>query len=117
MRGIRRFLFEYRTMILSAVALAGSIMGVVIVVIPAIRQTVDVWKKGNDLQIEVTDLRSKTAVLGSLDEEELRDQLTTLLSAVPSDKSVSTVFATVETLAGQSGITLSDMTVTGIGSV
>lgn len=116
-RYIRRFLRLYEGFVISGVIILFGIMAVVFAVIPGIRTTVGLYGKVGVIQKEVDALSGKLALLRSLDEESLRGQLTVLLSVIPQEKSVPTIFGTVDGLVAEAGVQITDMTITSPGSI
>lgn len=86
-------------------------------VVPAGRIVWRLVSEREGVKREVAGLRKKSQTLGGLDEETLRSQLTLLISAVPSDKSIPTVFTTVEEVARESGIGLTAVSVANPGAL
>lgn len=116
-RYIRRFLRLYEGFVISGVIILFGIMAVVFAVIPGIRTTVDLYGKVGVIQRQVDALSGKLALLRSLDEESLRGQLAVLLSVIPQEKSVPTIFGTVDGLVTEAGVQITDMTITSPGSI
>lgn len=116
-RYIRRFLRLYEGFVISGAIILFGLIAVVFAVIPAIRSTVDLYEKIGVIQKEVDALSGKLALLQSMDEESLRGQLVVLLSAIPQDKSVPTIFGTVDGLVAKAGVRITDMTIANPGSI
>lgn len=116
-RYIRRFLRLYEGFVISGVIILFGIMAVVFAVIPGIRTTVDLYGKVGAIQRQVDALSGKLALLQSMDEESLRGQLAVLLSVIPQEKSVPTIFGTVDGLVAEAGVHITDMTLTNLGSI
>lgn len=116
-RYIRRFLRLYEGFVISGAIILFGFIAVVFAVLPAIRSTIDLYADVGVIQKEVDALTGKLALLRSLDEESLRGQLAVLLSVVPQDKSVPTIFETVDGLITKSGVHITDMTIMSPGSI
>lgn len=116
-RYIRRFLRLYEGFVISGVIILFGIMAVVFAVLPGIRTTIDLYGNVGAIQKEVDALSGKLALLQSLDEESLRGQLSMLLSVIPQEKSVPTIFETVDGLVAEAGVQITDMTLTSLGSI
>lgn len=108
---------DYQHILTSAVLIIFCIIGVVAGVIPAVHTIIDQIGVSRDLAQELDTLQQKIDVLDSLDENVLRQNLQTVLSAVPGDKSLPSVFGTVEGVAAQAGVEITDMNIAGVGSV
>lgn len=107
----------YHGFALSVAFFSVSIVGFIFGVYPVIRSSIDILSQVQALEDHVTTLTQKENFLRALDEESLRQELLTLLSAVPSDKSIPTIFSTIDNVVGQTGLSLADMTVTNPGSL
>ena len=117
MIALRRLLRTYKGMIPAVLLLVFSVGGFVYGVVPAGRIVWRLVSEREGVKREVAGLRKKSQTLGGLDEETLRSQLTLLISAVPSDKSIPTVFTTVEEVARESGIGLTAVSVANPGAL
>jgi Tfp pilus assembly protein PilO len=94
-------------------SLAGFVYGVV----PLVEKSILAQKDIRALDDDITLLKNKAAALQGLDEATLRSNLTTLISAVPPDKSLVTVLSTVDGVAGDSGVTLENLQLANPGSL
>ncbi|MEK7129827.1 MAG: hypothetical protein AAB803_02295 [Patescibacteria group bacterium] len=117
MIALRRLFRTYKGMIPAVLLLIFSVGGFVYGVVPAGRIVWRLVSEREGVKREVAGLRKKSQTLGGLDEETLRSQLTLLISAVPSDKSIPTVFTTVEEVARESGIGLTAVSVANPGAL
>lgn len=107
----------YQNIAISGIIVLLSIVGVVVGVIPATQKIFDQIEASGQLAEELDTLQRKIDVLDSLDEDTLRNNLDTVLSAVPGSKSIPTLFTAVEGVAAQAGVEITDMTIAGVGSV
>lgn len=112
---LRRLFRAYKGMIPAVLLLIFSVGGFTYGVIPAGRIVWRLVSEREGVQKEVAGLRKKSQALGGLDEEMLSAQLALLTSAVPADKSIPTVFTTVEEVARQSGMGLTAVSVANPG--
>lgn len=117
MRYLRRFLRIYQGFVVSGVIIVFGVTAFFLAVLPGIRATRDLYENLNVIQKEVQALSGKFAFLQSLNEDDLRDRLVTMLQAVPQDKSLPTIFSTADGLANKSGVSIIDMNLTGSGSL
>lgn len=117
MIALRRLFRTYRGMIPAVLLFVFSVGGFVYGVVPAGRTVWRLVSEREGVQREVTGLRKKSQTLGGLDEETLRTELLLLTSAVPSDKSIPTVFTTVEEAARESGMGLTAVSVANPGAL
>ncbi|MEK7141856.1 MAG: type 4a pilus biogenesis protein PilO [Patescibacteria group bacterium] len=116
-RYIRRFLRIYQGFVISGVILLFGTLGLVFAVIPGVRATGDLYDSLKAVERDVGVLKGKLALLVALNEEDIRDRLILLVSAVPQEKSVPTIFSTIEGLAQQSGVSIIDLSLTSPGTL
>lgn len=114
---VRRFFKTYKGMVASVGILLLSVVGVVYGILPASERMVELVERRRNLLQEVQVLNSKLAVLESADESTLRNSLLTLLSAIPADKSIPSIFTSVEQTALVSGVSIDTMTIGNPGSL
>ena len=114
---VRRFFKTYKGMVASVGILLLSVVGVVYGILPASERMVELVERRRNLLQEVQVLNSKLAVLESTDEGTLRNSLLTLLSAIPADKSIPSIFTSVEQTALVSGVSIDTMTIANPGSL
>ncbi len=114
---MKKLLQTYEHLIISGVILIICVAGFVFGIIPSALKIADELGQLSTLTQERDGLKQKLSYLQSLDESTLRDQLLTALSAVPADKSIPTVFNTVESLAAQSGVSVDKMQVSAGGYI
>jgi Tfp pilus assembly protein PilO len=117
MMQLRKFLRTYQGMIGSILILVGVLLGVFLGVIPAIKKVIELRSEALELQTLDEQLRQKVSILDSSDEETYKTYLTDLAVAVPTDKSLTSVFSTIDGLASLTGVTLSDFTLTKPGAI
>jgi len=94
-----------------------SLLGIFVGIIPAAKQALTLFGQIQGLATDVSLLRSKQTILQGMDESTLRNNLLTLASAVPPDKSLSTIMTTIDAVSGQTGVTVVDFTLTRPGSI
>lgn len=117
LRYLRRFLRIYQGFVVSGVILLFTTVAVIFAVLPGVRATLDIYKSLKQIEKEVQALTGKRAFLESLSEDDIAKRLIMLLSFVPQDKSVSTIFSTADGLANQSGVSITDMLLANPGSL
>lgn len=110
-----RYVRPYKTIALYLLVLVVSAAALVFGLVPIVKQAFKLYQDTQTLAIKVSALRQKVRMLQSLDEESLRNQLLALVSAVPANKSLPSLFATVEGVSAQSGVSLIDLSVTAAG--
>lgn len=107
----------YEGLLISLVLIIVSVLGFSFGVIPAMSSTVEEFKKLNDLNKLVGELDDKVRTLESLNETELRQQLSIITSSVPSEKNLPSIIATIEKLAAQTGADIVSFTLSSAGSI
>ncbi len=107
----------YQGIGISMIILAVCIAGVVFGVVPALAKIQEMSAAAKTLREDTNTLNQKLTVLNALDEETLRNQLITVMSAVPADRSYPTVFETVEGLSAQTGASIRSMSISGSSAI
>lgn len=114
---ISRILRPYRTTIVSIGLLLLCVVAIVFGVAPAYKKASAMSSKAKELSETVKQLQNKIDLLNSMDEDTLRSQVALTLSAIPSDKSVASVFSSIEGVANMSGVTPADITISATGKM
>ena len=114
---VRRFLKMYKGMAVSAGMILISVIGVIYGIMPATQRILELADQRKNLAEEVQTLKTKRAVLESVDEGAIRNSLLILLSAVPSDKSIPSIFSTIEQTALVSGALIDTVAIANPGSL
>lgn len=117
MRYLRRLLRIYQGFVVSGAILLFGTAALIFAVVPGVRATGNLYGSLKELEKETQALSGKLTFLEALNEDDLRIRLVTILSAVPQEKSIPTIFSTVEGLANQSGVSIVDMSLTNPGSL
>lgn len=117
MRYLRRFLRIYQGFVVSGSLIVFGVIAFFSAVLPGIRATRDLYENLTVVQKEVQALSGKFTFLQSLSGDDLQDRLLTTLQAVPADKSIPTIFSSIDGLAKKSGVTIVDMNLLGTGSL
>ena len=114
---VNRFVRTYQGFVVSAVILLFCAVGFFLGALPAAQKVLGEFDAMRSLSGDVVSLRQKLTLLNSLDESELRNNLATGVSAVPADKSLPSIFATIEALSSQTGASIVDMGIAAGGTV
>lgn len=117
MHYLRKFLRTYQGFVAPIILGPLSLILIIFGIYPASTTTYGLFYDVRAQQEAVSELRQKIATLESMDEQSLETQLALATSSVPTDKSVPTLFSTVETLSANSGTTLVDLTLSSPGSL
>lgn len=107
----------YQGFVISGAIFLFGTAAIFFAVIPGIRATMDLYESLNVVKKETQALSGKLALLEGISEDDIRERLIILLSAVTAEKSVPTIFNTVEGLANLSGVSIADMSLTSPGSL
>ncbi len=92
-------------------------IGIIFGIVPAVGKVISLRSNSVALSKTIQILRTKITILESKDESTYRDQFIQLVAAVPGDKSLPTLFATLDGLSAQSGVTLTEFTLSRAGSI
>lgn len=117
MKEIFKRLGPYQTIIVSSAILVASLLSVFFIVIPVIRKTWSQFQTFGSLRIETSALEAKAAFLESLDPTTESLNVALLTGALPSDKSLASLFTVIEQLAISSGLQIADITISEVGAV
>lgn len=117
MNSYKRLIKRYQGFGVSFIIIVIIIIGVFAGILPAFTSIISMRKNVIDLTNQITVLRQKVSILESIDEETYKSYLTELSFAVPTDKSLTSVFATIDGLSQETGVTLSNFTLTKPGSI
>src|SRR5262245_54951009 len=117
MKEVQKFYRTYQVLIHSVGVFLLVILGTIIGIIPVFRRIAQVRDETTKLQAQVEVLRKKALVLEAIDESTYRQFLAELVTAVPPDQSLTSVFSTVDGLAGQSGVTVTDLSLSKPGKI
>lgn len=85
--------------------------------VPAFQRVTEVRDEAEKISRVVTNLQKKSLILDAIDEDLYRKYLAELVAAVPPDQSLTSVFSTVDGLAGQSGVTITDVSLSKPGQI
>jgi Tfp pilus assembly protein PilO len=113
----RKFIKKYQQIIISVAILLVCIGSIIFGIIPAIGKLLALWETNATLTTKNQALRLKASVLASLDEETQRQNLNALIAAVPPDKSLPSIFSTIDGLSVNTGVAVTDFILTGAGSL
>ncbi|MBI5449698.1 hypothetical protein HY948_05310 [Candidatus Gottesmanbacteria bacterium] len=114
---IKRFLKTYKGIVISVGMLLLTVLSIVYGVIPASGRIVMMMEQRMELLSETASLQNKLTVLEELDEANIRNSLLIALSAIPQDKSIPSIFSTVERTAVVSGVAIETITIGNPGSL
>jgi Tfp pilus assembly protein PilO len=117
MRELNKFFRTYKQIIISVFMIALSACGVIFGSVPLVKKIIEVRNQSIELSKSIQMLRTKISILSVKDEMTYKAQLTELLQAVPSDKSITSLFTTIDGLGAQSGVTLSELTLARPGVI
>ncbi len=115
MKKFKRMIRPYKEYIIYACLLLGSILIGAFLVIPGIRKTLLLRKQIQTTAAEIEILRTKAALLGSLTEESLVEQLSELTTALPSDVFTASIFSTIDGVIGETGVSVGTYSLEGEG--
>lgn len=117
MMQLTKFIRTYRELCISIGMIAISILGVVFGIIPGVGKIIGMRNDIVALSNTVEQLKTRISIVNSNDESVYQAQLQELVAAVPSDKSLTTLFSTIDGLSALSGVTIADLSLTKPGSI
>ncbi len=108
MNSYKRIISQYNNIIISLSIFLFIGVCVYIGLIPGISSIGEMKKNAEELSRQIEVLSQKASLLESIDEEGYKNYLVDLSLAVPSEKSLTSLFATIDGLSRTSGVLLSD---------
>lgn len=117
MREIRRFLKLYQRFVVSAAVLVFVFLGFALGVVPAAQKVLTLGDEVSALNDQTQNLRTKAAILTAIDEATYKKFLADLVTAVPADQSLTSLFSTMDGLAEETGITLTGLSLVTPGAL
>lgn len=106
MKQFKRKIKLYREFIITALLLMGSIGIGTFFVWPGVQKALLLRKQIQSLAVEIDTLRSKATLLRSMEEETLAQNLADLTTALPGDVSIASIFATIDGVISETGVTV-----------
>jgi hypothetical protein len=113
MQPIDKILRNYQSMIVSGAIILFCVIALIFAVIPSVQKIQEMFVQVSDIAAEAEGLQKKLNVLNALDEQTLRFQLASVLTAVPGDRSFPSLFETVEGVAARTGVVVQQMGLSG----
>jgi hypothetical protein len=114
---IHKFLRVYKGLIISGLIVAVVVAGIFLGIVPAVKKIMDFQENIAVLRKQIDVLRAKANVLDAIDEVTYKKYFADLVLAVPSEKSLTSAFTTIDGLGVQTGVTLTGFTLTNPGSL
>lgn len=114
---VNKFIRTYQSLIISGFILVGVAAGIFLGIVPAVKQIINFREKIVLLKKQTNVLRTKVNTLDAIDEITYKKYFDDLVIAVPSDKSITSIFTTIDGLGAQTGVLLSDFMLKGPGSI
>lgn len=109
MKEVRKFLRRYKELVSYILIILFVILGFVIGIIPFFKKVVAQRQEVGALRTLTQELSDKAAILDGIDEVAYQKILTDLIIAVPADQSLTSLFSTIDGLAFQTGIAVTEM--------
>ncbi len=117
MRTLRRFIRQYQSFVLSGTLILFCLIAFFVGLLPGIKKTVQLVLETQTLRKVVTTLTEKQRVLNELDMTMLTQYAAAALSAVPADKSLGSLFSTVDALTAKESVTVTAISLGSVGAV
>ncbi|MFH0749855.1 MAG: hypothetical protein V1917_03000 [Candidatus Gottesmanbacteria bacterium] len=117
MRAIRRFLRMYQSFVVSGTVIVFCCIALFAGIIPGVTMTIRFFQETQSLRTLVKTLEEKKRVLDELDVDMLTSYAKAAIAAVPADKSLGSLFSTVDALTAREGVTVTAVSLGHVGSV
>lgn len=96
----------HETLVTYAAIFVVALMGLIVGVIPALQKDLVLFGAVQSEKDDVENLQKKSSLLASYLKDDLENLFTMVLSALPSDKSISTFMETVETVVAKHNLVI-----------
>lgn len=117
MKNYKRYLRIYKGVIISVLVIIISIVLFLTVLFPFFKKLLVMRDNVLELQENIQLLEQKIAVLDGVDDQILREHLSSLDAAVPTHKSIQTLLSTIDGLNARSGLRLENVSITAPGKI
>jgi len=117
MRAIRRFLRQYQSFVISGTVIFFSIIALFVGLVPGVQKAADLISETQSLRKSVATLTEKQRILQELDITTLTGYAKDAIAAVPADKSLGSLFSTVDALTAKESVTVTAVSLGTVGSV
>jgi len=117
MKTLNKYLRLYKNILLSLCMIGITVLGVVFGLVPVVKKIEGIRKDSIELSKSIKLIRTKISLLSLEDETVYKAKLDELLAAIPNDKSLTSLFVTIDGLGVNSGTVLSDLMVARPGAI
>lgn len=117
MKTYKKTIRKYQGLVISVGTILLIVIFVFVGLLPAFSSIKTMRNSVSDLSSQITVLEQKANILENIDEETYKNYLADLALAVPTDKSLTSLFATIDGLSRETGVTLSDFTLARPGTI
>jgi hypothetical protein len=117
MRLVRRIIRLYQSFIISGTIVLFCLIAIFVGIIPGAQKIYRMVTGMYEQMKTVQKLREKINILNSLDTQLLESYAAAAITAVPADKSLGTIFSTIDGLTTQEGVAVGGISLSSIGAV
>lgn len=117
MKKLKHLLRDYQGLSLSLLLMSACLLVLIFVIVPIGKTILDLYETNKTVQQEVSALQAKVSVLTALDEADLTDKLQSLVRAIPLDKSLPSVFSTLEGAGSANQVSIDDISLGNTGAL
>ena len=114
---IDKFLRTYQEFFISGALIVVVIMGTIFGIVPMIQKILAIREDSVALSDSVQQLQSKETILENINDQTYRTELAALVSAVPTDKSLPTLFSTIDAVSASTGVTVAELSLDRPGTL
>lgn len=115
MNKLQKQLRPYKNVVVSGTIISTVILGSLFGLLPAARKVVTLIEEVQVLKKQTDDLQTKISILESIDEFTYKQHLASLVTAVPADQSLTSLFSTIDGLSLETGVSVTDLSLTKPG--
>ncbi|MBI4064788.1 type 4a pilus biogenesis protein PilO [Candidatus Gottesmanbacteria bacterium] len=110
------FRFNHVYIITGAIIIFSLVVSI-FVLLPFAQKTYQLFLEFQSLSRDIDLTKKKLAILESLDEEYLRHSVTSLTQGVPTEKSVASLMTTIEAVASENNISVTELRLGALGTL
>lgn len=117
MRELRRFLRLYQSLVVSGVIILFCSIALIVGLIPGVKKSIALFQETQSLRSVIKVLQEKERILEGLDVTELATYARSAITAVPADKSLGSLFSTIDALTAREGVVVTAISLGSVGSI
>ena len=114
---IDKFFRTYQEFFVSGALIVIVIVGTIFGIFPMIQKILSIREDSVALSDSVQKLQSKETILENINDQTYQTELAALVSAVPTDKSLPTLFSTIDAVSASTGVIVAELSLDRPGTL